>query len=213
VSGQPECSFDRSDIRWEQGDLGFRYSLAYGVSADGSVVVGRADNASGYYRPFRWTQAEGMQDLGTLGGSQSAAYDVSADGNVIVGQAENDGYQWRPFRWTPAGGVEDLNQTYASLLTGGSELWEAHAISPDGRYIVGFGYNAATDRDEAFLLDTWRTGDTNGDGCIDDADLLAVLFAFGTPGSGLTCHEDINKDGVVDDADLLTVLFNFGSGC
>ena len=54
-------------------------------------------------------------------------------------------------------------------------------------------------------------GDVNGDGCVDDADLLAVLFAFGQTGSGLP--EDVNADGVVDDADLLTVLFNFGAGC
>ncbi|CUU37999.1 MAG: hypothetical protein K6U12_06160 [Armatimonadetes bacterium] len=54
-------------------------------------------------------------------------------------------------------------------------------------------------------------GDVNGDGCVDDADLLAVLFAFGQTGSGLP--EDVNGDGVVDDADLLTVLFNFGQGC
>jgi hypothetical protein len=54
-------------------------------------------------------------------------------------------------------------------------------------------------------------GDVNGDGCVDDADLLAVLFAFGQTGSGLP--EDVNGDGVVDDADLLIVLFNFGSGC
>jgi hypothetical protein len=46
---------------------------------------------------------------------------------------------------------------------------------------------------------------------VDDADLLAVLFAFGQSGSGLP--EDVNGDGVVDDADLLMVLFNFGSGC
>jgi hypothetical protein len=58
----------------------------------------------------------------------------------------------------------------------------------------------------------WRTpGDVNGDGCVNDADLLAVLFAFGcSTGCGV---EDINGDGVVDDADLLEVLFNFGSGC
>jgi hypothetical protein len=58
----------------------------------------------------------------------------------------------------------------------------------------------------------WRTpGDVNGDGCVDDADLLAVLFAFGcSTGCGV---EDINGDGVVDDADLLEVLFHFGSGC
>jgi hypothetical protein len=52
-------------------------------------------------------------------------------------------------------------------------------------------------------------GDVNLDGIVDDADLLAVLFAFGQTGSGLP--EDVNSDGVVDDADLLTVLFNFGS--
>jgi hypothetical protein len=54
--------------------------------------------------------------------------------------------------------MEDLNLTYAHLLTDGSELWEAYAISPDGRYIVGRGYNAATGREEAFLLDTQGTG-------------------------------------------------------
>lgn len=54
-------------------------------------------------------------------------------------------------------------------------------------------------------------GDVNGDGCTDDADLLAVLFEFGNTGSGLPT--DLNGDGIVDDADLLTVLFNFGNGC
>jgi hypothetical protein len=49
----------------------------------------------------------------------------------------------------------------------------------------------------------------DGNGCVDDADLLAVLFAFGGSGG----PEDTNCDGVVDDADLLDVLFNFGSGC
>jgi hypothetical protein len=52
-------------------------------------------------------------------------------------------------------------------------------------------------------------GDVDGNGCVDDADLLAVLFAFGGSGG----PEDTNCDGVVDDADLLNVLFNFGSGC
>jgi len=54
-------------------------------------------------------------------------------------------------------------------------------------------------------------GDINQDGCVDDADLLAVLFAFGNTGENLP--EDANGDGTVDDADLLTVLFNFGAGC
>jgi hypothetical protein len=54
-------------------------------------------------------------------------------------------------------------------------------------------------------------GDVDCNGCVDDADLLQVLFAFGNTGTNLP--EDLNGDGTVDDADLLTVLFAFGSGC
>jgi probable HAF family extracellular repeat protein len=147
----------RRAFRWtaaggmqDLGTLGSSESRVHDVSADGSVVVGR-DGA----RAFRWTAAGGMQDLGTLpGGSGSEAWGVSADGSVVVGGAWNAEGQWRAFRWTAAGGMEDLNTTYASLLTNGSVLRTAYAISPNGRYIVGFGYNAATGRGEAYLLDT-----------------------------------------------------------
>ncbi|MCX7993173.1 MAG: hypothetical protein N2651_05845, partial [Fimbriimonadales bacterium] len=53
-------------------------------------------------------------------------------------------------------------------------------------------------------------GDVNGDGCVDDADLLIVLFNFGGQGG---VPGDVNGDGIVDDADLLIVLFNLGLGC
>lgn len=52
--------------------------------------------------------------------------------------------------------------------------------------------------------------DVNQDGCVDDADLLEVLFAFG---SGTFDPVDLNGDGTVDDTDLLEVLFRFGTGC
>ena len=217
-------------FRWQNGvmqDLGTLPggdgSVAWGVSANGAVVVGGTyyyDDSEGYVvvyeRAFRWTENDGMQDLGTLGGGASGALGVSADGAVVVGWARNAAGQVRAFRWTVGGGMEDLNITYASLLTDGSELWAASDISPDGRYIVGYGYNAATGRDEAFLLDTQGCASENGDvdanGCVDDADLLAVLFAFGSTGSDLG-RVDVNCDGTVVDADLLQVLFNFGSGC
>ena len=70
---------------------------------------------------------------------------------------------------------------------------------------------------EAFLLDTQPSctpynGDVDQNDCIDDADLQAVLFVFGSTGSNLG-RVDVNCDRVVDAADLLQVLFNFGSGC
>jgi probable HAF family extracellular repeat protein len=189
-------------------------SLAWGVSTNGAVVVGwtyyYVDPEVGYYeRAFRWTENDGMQNLGTLGSgySYSLAYGVSADGAVVVGFSDG-----RAFRWTASRGMEDLNTTYANLLTPGSYLGRATAISPDGRYIVGGGYNAVTRRGEAFLLDTGfpRRGDVDRNGCVDDADLLRLLFEFG--GNGYR-NEDLNWDGTVDDADLLEVLFNFGGGC
>lgn len=51
-----------------------------------------------------------------------------------------------------------------------------------------------------------RVGNVNGDCVVDDADLLQVLFNFGSDNA----DTDTNGDGIVDDADLLVVLFNFG---
>ena len=53
-------------------------------------------------------------------------------------------------------------------------------------------------------------GDATGDGRVDDADLLVVLFNFGC--FGFCGPADIDRNGTVDDADLLIVLFNFGCG-
>jgi len=182
----------RRAFRWQNsamqdlGTLGGSESEAYGVSFDGAVVVGWSYDAAGQQRAFRWENGV-MQGLGTLSGyANSNAYDVSANGSVVVGAAHDGaGRLYRAFRWTASRGMEDLNTTYASLLTDGSVLWVARAISPNGRYIVGYGYNAATYSAEAFLLDTQGTppctldGDLNGDRVVDDADLLILLFNFG----------------------------------
>lgn len=155
-----------------------------------------------------------MRDLGTLGGNRSLALDASRDGTV-VGWADTSSGDYHAFRWTVQGGMEDLNLVYADLLSPGSLLREVNAISPDGRYLVGSGYNAATGREEAFLLDTFCTphnGDIDNNGCVNDADLQAVLRAFGRSGQNLG-RVDVNCDGAVNDADLQSVLLHFGSGC
>ncbi|SHK68142.1 T9SS type A sorting domain-containing protein [Rhodothermus profundi] len=178
---------------------------AWGISANGRTVVGWADNAQGTDRAFRWTDTTGFQDLGTLGGATGWATAVSATGAVVVGYAENgqvnqhafrwtaaagmhtldladqvvsraldvtadgatvvgwmtpDGHTTLAFRWTESSGLEDLNTTYAALLQPAgapvpSVLVEAHAVSPDGRFIVGVGFDAQTMRAGVpFWIDT-----------------------------------------------------------
>jgi len=51
-------------------------------------------------------------------------------------------------------------------------------------------------------------GDVNNDDRIDDADLLAILEAFGGDNPNAP---DLNGDGLVNDRDLMSVLFNYGS--
>jgi pimeloyl-ACP methyl ester carboxylesterase len=50
-------------------------------------------------------------------------------------------------------------------------------------------------------------GDVNGDGCVNDIDIVIVLFNFGNAGG----QGDANGDGRVDDGDVLVVLFMFGA--
>jgi aldose sugar dehydrogenase len=85
--------------------------------------------------------------------------------------------------------------TYTVIAKAGNYLSvkrEAVQIDPQGFAYLKLVFN--------------RAGDLNNDNLIDDADLLQVLFEFGS--SSRTA--DVNGDGIVDDADLLIVLFNFG---
>jgi len=83
-------------------------------------------------------------------------------------------------------------------------------VDPDTLPCVEVAVRYLADRVRVEVVRTGDNPDTNGDGCVDDADLLNVLFAFGQTGSS---PADVNCDGIVDDADLLSVLFAFGQGC
>src|SRR5262245_61455119 len=94
VVGRFYNATDGHAFRWtSQGmvDLGTlpgdTSSIAAGVSGDGSVVVGTSDSSFAYPRGFRWTEADGMVDLGDLPGGldMTVVEDVSGDGAVVVG--------------------------------------------------------------------------------------------------------------------------------
>ena len=122
------------------GDLDLFDSRAYGVSADGSVVVGRGNFTSGW-GAFRWTESGGMESLS--GDFQpSTAYGISADGLVIVGGGRNESGYTEAFRWTENGGFEGLGD----IIGGSFESW-AYDVSADGTVIAargldGFGHKA-----------------------------------------------------------------------
>jgi probable HAF family extracellular repeat protein len=134
------------------GTLGGNYSYAFAVSADGSVIVGQADNAADEGRAVSWVDGSTTAtDLGALlGGETSSARGVSADGGVIVGQAKNAANQWRAVSWV------DGSTTATDLGTLGGNTSSAYAVSADGSVIVGQAKNA-TDEGRAV---SWVDGST-----------------------------------------------------
>jgi uncharacterized membrane protein len=108
---------------------GSSQSTAYGVSGDGSVVVGLGwicPVAFECGRAFRWDATTGMNMLETIGGPGSRANGIAADGLTIVG--------WQQIATrVPAVWVNGV-QTVLNP-TGAGEVWAANA---DGTRIAGW---------------------------------------------------------------------------
>ncbi len=107
------------------------FTRANGVSADGSIIVGRNGT-----RAVRW-DGNVVRDLNTFGwGEYSTANGVSGDGSVVVGNGATDGDfpETKGYRWTSGNGT----QSCGSGITGGLyENWGAIAASNDGSVVVG----------------------------------------------------------------------------
>lgn len=98
-----------------------------------------------------------------------------------------------------------LSANSPCIDAGDNSVVLANWIDMDGEARISGGIvDIGADETEPGLI-----GDVNGDGCVNDSDLLAVLFAFGQIGG----VEDLDGNGIVGDGDLLLVLFNFGNGC
>ncbi len=141
-------------IRWTATDgmvglgyLGGSWSVANGVSIDGSVVVGFSNQENDpFYMAFQWTANSGMAALGDLPGGQvsSTANDVSADGLVVVGESATgaaNAFGREAFRWTEASGMVSLGD-----LGFGSD---AFGTSADGSVVVGYA-GSVNNGSEAF---------------------------------------------------------------
>ena len=125
-------------------------SVADGTSADGSVIVGYATDSIGYPKGYRWTSADGIQDIGSLPGESSpysSCSAVSRDGSVIVGGIYSSAvFTSRAFRWS-AGSMQSLG----SLPGGPSSA--AYGVSGDGTTVVGSSGGFTTG-----MAFRWRSG-------------------------------------------------------
>ena len=203
-----------------------------GASADGTVLVGWQDSASGFRQGCRWVGNVQTLISGS-GGPLGEASGCSADGSVVVGNgvSSNSNQAWR---WTVSGGAVNIGPPPVSGWRGA-----AVAVSDDGQTVVGFyrPFPAPATFGRAFI---W----TAADGMRDLTD-LAVSQGISIPagtvlalpldlsGNGRTIvgqsrtasnavngfvlrfdspasPADLNGDGAVNGLDLTALLANWG---
>jgi probable HAF family extracellular repeat protein len=134
ITAQAQAAFFRG-----LGDIpnGFQEATAYGISADGQVVIGSGEGPSAQ-EAFRWTLQGGVEGLGFLpGGDASMALAMSTDGGVVVGYSTTDTGR-EAFQWTSTDGMVGLGD-----LPGGPVSSIAHDVSSDGSIVVGAGTTAS----------------------------------------------------------------------
>jgi len=151
--GQPELIYQEADW-WGIYDV-FPVGDAYGINADGSVIVG--ENAigpadEGYPNSaWRWTEDEGLEVLGYIpcppwswfcwGGSASSTA-VSDDGSVVVGWGGDYGDREATI-WTRGLGLmtlEEFLQIQGVVSIDGWGLSTAMDVTGNGRIIGGWGF-------------------------------------------------------------------------
>jgi probable HAF family extracellular repeat protein len=83
------------------------------ISADGTTVVGKGENAEGRSEAFLWKQGE-MRGLGSLLTDRndffSEAIAVSSDGSIVVGNSGFRNQQREVFLWTRETGIKPLDK-------------------------------------------------------------------------------------------------------
>ena len=154
------------------------------------------------------TNAECARNGGTSGGIEWIGATSAQGNNAPVGKLVNQKDQWVTVKFDASC---DPIRAFAGATANGQldterGTLEQLAFTPTDPANLG-PYIVYIDDVETYVP---APGDVDDNGCVDDADLLQVLFAFGATGQN---DADVNGDQIVDDADLLIVLFNFGAGC
>ena len=165
------------------------YSFASDLTADGSVVVGRARDDTNTDRAFRWDADTGMVNLADTDGDgavdgtaaewatgRSSTSDMTADGSVVIGTARDDTNTDRAYRWDSDTHMVNLADTNGDgLVDGTAAEWatgrsSTSDMTADGSVVVEKA-NDDTNIQRVYRWDA-TTGmvnlaDTNGDGTVN----------------------------------------------
>ena len=112
----------------------FSRSSGYGVSGDGSTVVGLAWEGCSA-RAFAWTQQTGLQTLENLANGNARASAVSVDGEVAAGFTQGS-FSRSPAAWITSTGLAHPTYPFDPDVQG-----ELGAVSSDGSIIAGQYYS------------------------------------------------------------------------
>jgi len=220
---------------WSRTYGGASYDVARSVeqTIDGGYIIGGWTNSFGTGGSDFWlikTDGFGSQHWNKTYGwiFDEEAYSVqqtSDEGYIIVGSTQSYGFGGWDF-WlvkTDTNGTMQWNQANGGIAD--DRAYSVQQTSDEGYIVVG-----STESFGAGLSDFWLTklpqkpekppppppprlpGDINGDGRVDDFDLILFNEAYGSsPGSpNWNQYADINGDNIVDILDLNILGQNYG---
>lgn len=161
--------WQRKGNSWEYLLLSKSYGKVTSVSYRGKEAVAVGCIIDGNAHAVRWTFRDGYWYQEMIGIEDSCANDATVDGRIIVGWVrQSSGLQFTSaFIWTSENTILNLNNYFQRelkywlsvgwleniFIEKNSVLIDASAVSADGRYVVGVGYNARRGRMEAFVVE------------------------------------------------------------
>lgn len=103
------------------------YSSCWGMTADGSTIVGMQYFEGYDYRAFKWTQAGGYDMIGDINPAGNRPNGISNDGSVVFGWANLPAASRSPVIWS--------NDDFIQIAP--DQYGEAFGASSTGEYVTG----------------------------------------------------------------------------
>lgn len=156
-----------------------------GLSADGETVIGQTTGTAPH-TVFRWTVADGVDELGSLPDADDCFVDqVAAGGDAIFGRCQDETQQGRAFRWTEPTGLVELQSNDCSLVAvmkASRDGTAAYGTVRCGADPIDFGRWSATSGTVEIATSSGFRVPPHSVGTIDDGSVaFGVLLSSGSP--------------------------------